>query len=193
MKEKKIKTKKARITKPKKPVPTPTTPPQEKNMPAWALIIIALVGGALFWWAAMGVFFVAEMFFHSSSSWNDDFEYNIVVEGNVINIGDGTFTIDKDTLHGEYNEALGTYTITGVIKSEADEDETVILTFAMFDEDNNIIGNLTANIEFIKPGETWRFRAVPRETGSDRFENIDTERIDRFELRDASAFGFGMW
>ena len=157
----------------------------KNRMPGWAIVLTTIASVIVFWWVIFFVGFVIG--FMSYDGWwgdssNDPVE--IVIQNNIIYINEGEFTIDKSTLQIEFNERSNVYVLTGIIKNElCDNDMRLWLTFALFDEDDNIIDTVDAEIRSLNMGETWRFRAHS-------LNDIDGDKVYRFELRYVEIFNW---
>jgi hypothetical protein len=55
----------------------------------------------------------------------------------------------------------GSYYITGLVKNKSYKTYSYVkITFNLYDEDGNLIGNATDTISNLKPNETWKFKAL---------------------------------
>lgn len=169
-----------------------------KSIPLWMISIISMIAGAVLTALVYLVFIPSphneehpkqnnadNIEQEAADFWNQSVgeDINNFVRNNIFYIDDGAFTIDKATMIGKYDER-GAYSITGVIESKASRSvDGISLLFLLFDENDNIIGEVYSEIGRLNPGETRRFR-------TESYKYSDILRIKRFELRHAGPYGF---
>lgn len=125
-----------------------------KRLPKWALVLIAiLVIGAV--GAAIG---------GGSSSKTDD-KQTVAKEEKKED-----FTIEGKT-KGAYDSLKMGYYIEGTIKNNTDKEKSYVqVTFNLFDKDGNQLGTALANINDLKAGGTWKFKAMGMEKDIAKYE-----------------------
>lgn len=72
------------------------------------------------------------------------------------------------------------YAITGILTNNSGRDaNSVMVTYNLFDTDNNQIGTAMATASNLKAGGTWKFKASSLKS---------TNEVARYELSDVSGF-----
>lgn len=72
------------------------------------------------------------------------------------------------------------YAITGILTNNSGRDaNSVMVTYNLFDADNNQIGTAMATASNLKAGGTWKFKASSLKS---------TNEVARYELSDVSGF-----
>ena len=72
------------------------------------------------------------------------------------------------------------YAITGILTNNSGRDaNSVMITYNLFDADNNQIGTAMATASNLKAGGTWKFKASSLKS---------TNEVARYELSDVSGF-----
>lgn len=80
------------------------------------------------------------------------------------------FTIEGEVT-GDYDSAKMGYYIEGVIKNNTDKDKTYVqVTYNLYDKDGNQLGTALANVNNLKAGGTWKFKAMGMADGITKYE-----------------------
>lgn len=134
---------------------------KEKNgkLPKWAVLLIIVLSLMV---AVPGVMLVS------------------LVAYTEINQENTNTTLSIEKSEGFYDSKTNTYSITGKITNNNEDDvENIEIEYNLYDKDNNIIGVATAYLEGLKTGNTWKFTA--EYTGANA-KNITHFDINKFDL-----------
>ena len=113
---------------------------KKTKLPVWAIVVIIV----------FGIMTIAPILF--------------VVAAIAID-GVGTANVEKDLrvnsiISAECNKENDAYIITGTVENTSDENYTgVSISYDLYDNDGNVVGVASANIERIGKGATWKFNA----------------------------------
>lgn len=89
--------------------------------------------------------------------------------------------LDKDIVAG-YDKEKQAYVITGKVTNTGDVVyEAVTVYYNVYDNENNIIGEVSDYIESLSPGETWKFSIVYDEKDAMDIYTYSFDRIDGVE------------
>ncbi|MEG0366320.1 MAG: FxLYD domain-containing protein [Coprobacillus sp.] len=114
-----------------------------KKLPKWALVLIVIV-----------VIGVAGSAMSGGSSKKGSTAQGTTEEKKE------DFTIEGKTT-GAYDSSKFAYYIEGTIKNNTDEDKSYVqVTFNLFDKEGNQLGTAMTNINDLKAGGTWKFKAM---------------------------------
>ena len=87
-------------------------------------------------------------------------------------IGENITTVEED---------FGLVYITGTIKNETNHETSYVqIVFNCLDADGNVIGSAMDNVNFIKAGGTWKFKAL--------ILDCNPEDVVSYELADLTGF-----
>lgn len=80
------------------------------------------------------------------------------------------YTIEGDVTGG-YDEIGFGYYIEGIVKNNTDKDKGYVqITFNLYDADGNQLGTALDNINNLKAGGTWKFKAIGMGDGIESYE-----------------------
>lgn len=80
------------------------------------------------------------------------------------------FTIEGDVTAG-YDEIKFGYYIEGIVKNNTDKDKGYVqISFNLYDADGNQLGTALDNINNLKAGGTWKFKAMGMGDGIESYE-----------------------
>lgn len=80
------------------------------------------------------------------------------------------YTIEGDVAGG-YDEIGFGYYIEGIVKNNTDKDKGYVqITFNLYDADGNQLGTALDNINNLKAGGTWKFKAMGMGDGIESYE-----------------------
>lgn len=117
---------------------------EKSKMPKWAIILIVVGSIAI----ALPIIGIIGFFIYlgiTDEIREDNIESNLKV-GNEVT--------------ADYIKSEKTYVISGYLKNNDDDDYYgVYVEYSLYDEDGNIIGIATANLDKLSEGEVWRFSA----------------------------------
>ncbi len=141
-----------------------------KKTPKW-VIALAIIVGII---SILGpIIFIIVLFSFDRTS-----KFDIRNDG-TININDEELVVNKD-INGYYDEKTNSYYIEGYLKNNENEDyEYVYITFNVYDENNNILGEATADLSHLEKKGTWKFKAA--------YSSVDSKDVAKFKLTDVEA------
>lgn len=101
------------------------------------------------------------------------YEDYTILEGHVGKIEkfDSSYTVE-----GYKGDDDSAYYITGSITADEDKDFTII-TFDLYDKDDNFLGNAVGGLKEVKKGKTYDFKALSL------VENKDVTKIDHYKIK----------
>ncbi len=92
-------------------------------------------------------------------------------------LSDGEFSVVKKAKGKK--EAMGALYISGTLKNETDEDKSYVqVSFNVLDKDGNLIGTAFANVNHLKAGGTWKYKAMC----------ADADGYKKFEMSEITSY-----
>ena len=114
---------------------------KKNKIPVWAIILIIIFGLMM---VSPILFFVGVIAIDGISG--DNVQKDLIIT-----------SVTSSGCNKEEDE----YIIIGTIKNTSDDDYTgVYISYNLYDEDDNIIGIASDNIERLDKGETWKYSAA---------------------------------
>ena len=133
---------------------------KEKNgkLPKWAVLLIIVLSLMV---AVLGIMLVSLV------------AYTEINQENIST----ALSIKKS--EGFYNSKTNTYSITGKITNNNEDDiENIQIDYNLYDKDNNIIGVATTYLEELKTGNTWKFTAEYTGPNAKNITHFDINKLD---------------
>lgn len=97
-----------------------------------------------------------------------------------IEISDGKMNITNVT--GTYVEDDGYYYITGYLTNNTDKQDGVSINYKLKDKDGIVLGQTFADISYLNPGETWKFKMT--------YTELDAKDVATFEITDVNFYNY---
>ena len=116
----------------------------KKMIPLWVMII-SVIGIVLYCFLFWKLF-------------NSSFQYEVEKDGTIL-IDKERFTISNE-IKSYYDSDKETFYIVGTLKNNTTKQYSdIVLNFAVYDLNGNILGNAYAYLDQIDKNETWKFKA----------------------------------
>ena len=92
-------------------------------------------------------------------------------------LSDGNFSVVKKAKAKK--DAIGTLYISGTLKNDSDEDKDYLqISFNVLDKDGSVIGTAFDNINHLKAGATWKYKAMC----------LDADGYKKFEMAEITGW-----
>ncbi len=143
---------------------------KKNKMPKWVIVIIVVL--SVFIALPMLIFIGLVMYIIVDSEINHgDVEKDLLINNNITSL---------------YDEEYGTYVVSGYVTNTGENDYyNVVVSYSLYDENNNIIGEATDYLSRLKDSETWSFAA--------EYYGIDAQKVARIEFDEITAVEDEFW
>lgn len=148
---------------------------KKKNKTPWWAILLIICAVIISISPAVGIIYLFANI--DEYSFNNEFKVETNGEINLIN---ENIKIKAGTI-GKYNETKDQYIIEGHLVNNSEEEyESLDITYIVYDNEGNSLGNAYAYIDGLKKNKTWKFKAI--------YEDIDADEVGSFELLSVNAY-----